>query len=103
MSPYSYFYTSGSLGEPNEKFKLEHEPAGRVFPRNFEFSQTSTSVSKTYANIFLKTCEVECISEISIVSDYQSTTNHHSKATITLEGPIQKLSGNSAFSCSGTR
>ena len=30
----------------NEKLKLEH--VGRVFPRNFEFSRTSTSVSITY-------------------------------------------------------
>ena len=34
----------------NEKLKWEHEPAGRVFPRNFEFSQTSTSVSITRGN-----------------------------------------------------
>ena len=34
----------------NEKLKWEHEPVGRVFPRNFEFSQTSTSVSITYGN-----------------------------------------------------
>ena len=34
----------------NEKLKWEHEPVGRVFPRYFEFSQTSTSVSITYEN-----------------------------------------------------
>ena len=34
----------------NEKLKWEDEPAGRVFPRYFEFSQTSTSVSITYGN-----------------------------------------------------
>ena len=31
----------------NEKLKWEHEHAGRVFPRYFEFSQTSTSISIT--------------------------------------------------------
>ena len=34
----------------NAKLKWEHGPAGRVFPRNFEFFQTSTSVSITYGN-----------------------------------------------------
>ena len=33
----------------NEKLKWERE-IGRVFLRNFEFSQTSTSVSITYGN-----------------------------------------------------
>ena len=34
----------------NEKLKWEHEPIGRMFPRNFEFSQTSTSVCTMYVN-----------------------------------------------------
>ena len=34
----------------NEKLKWEYEPVGRVFPRNFEFSQTSTSVSRAYGD-----------------------------------------------------
>ena len=34
----------------NVKLKWEHEPVGQVFPRNFEFSQTCTSVSITYGN-----------------------------------------------------
>ena len=44
MFPYSYIYrdTSGSLRE------RDIEVETRVSPRNFEFSQTSTSVSITY-------------------------------------------------------
>ena len=39
----------------NEKLEWEHESVGRVFPRNFEFSQTSTRVSITYGYIsFIK-------------------------------------------------
>ena len=34
----------------NEKLKWENEPVGRVFSRNFSFSQTCTSVSTTYEN-----------------------------------------------------
>ena len=45
--PYSYIETQ--VWE-NEKLKWEHEPERRVFPRNFEFSQTSTSVYITYGN-----------------------------------------------------
>ena len=37
----------------NEKLKWEHESARQVFPRYFEFSQTSTSVS-THGNIDIK-------------------------------------------------
>ena len=44
MFPYSYIETRLEVWE-NEKLKWEHKPVGRVFPRNFEFSQTSTSVS----------------------------------------------------------
>ena len=44
---------SGSLGErkiENGK-KWEHEPTGRVFPRYFEFFQTSTSVFIIYVKL----------------------------------------------------
>ena len=34
----------------NEKLQVGHEPVERVFPRYFEFSQTSTGVSITYEN-----------------------------------------------------
>ena len=34
----------------NEKLKWEREPVERVFPRNFEVPQTSTSVFITYGN-----------------------------------------------------
>ena len=46
--PYSYRNTQ-EVWE-NEKLKWEHEPVGQVFPRNFEFSQISTSVPITYGN-----------------------------------------------------
>ena len=49
----------------NEKLKWEHKPVGRVFPHNFEFSQTSTSVSinvckhgKNVFNFFYKMAPV---------------------------------------------
>ena len=32
----------------------ENEPAGQLFPLYFEFSKTSTSVSVTYVNSFIK-------------------------------------------------
>ena len=35
----------------NEKLKWEHKPAGPITPRYFVFSQTSTSVFKTYGNM----------------------------------------------------
>ena len=42
----------------DEKLKWEHKPVGRVFPCNFEFSQTTTSVSITYErNLTLKGIE----------------------------------------------
>ena len=44
MFTYSYRNTSGSLGEG------EIEAGTRVFPRNFEFSRTSASVSINYGN-----------------------------------------------------
>ena len=40
--------TRVEVWEPNEKLMWEHEPVGRVIPRYFEFSQTSTRVSVTY-------------------------------------------------------
>ena len=50
----------------NEELQWEHEPVGRVFPRNFDFSQTSTSVSIMYGHtrenvfyFFYKTTRIE--------------------------------------------
>ena len=49
----------------NEELKWEHKPAGRVFPRNVEFSQTFTSVSiavcKHGGNVFYFIYKITCI------------------------------------------
>ena len=50
MFPYSYRNTNGSLGEREIEVGITRARIERVFPRNSEFSQTSTSVSVTYGN-----------------------------------------------------
>ena len=46
----SYRSTSGSLGERKVVVTGNTIPSWRVFPCDFVFSQTSTSVSMTYGN-----------------------------------------------------